>query len=341
MDVEVIVGGQYGSEGKGALCGWLARRHGRMLAVRVAGPNAGHTVVASDGQHWPLRQVPVAAVTNPEADLLIAAGSEVDPTVLADEVAALDAAGYGVLPRLWVHPAATIILPSNQAAEAALVGAIGSTGKGVGSARADRIMRVAPIALDYQGWPDGLRLGAPGWDYPYVQVEGTQGYGLGLHTGYYPHTTSSDCRAIDFLAMAGLSPWQSGIRLGVWLAARPNPIRVAGNSGPLLGETTWEDLGLPAERTTVTLKVRRVGAWDRALIQAAIRANGGTRLTPVNIALMMADHKWPRLAGLDGRVNLNDLPPDLQDLAADLRAGGAILRALGTGPGTVAVVGAW
>lgn len=338
MEIEVVVGGQYGSEGKGALAGWLARKQGQMLAIRVAGPNAGHTVVADDGRRWPLRQVPVAAVTNPEADLLIAAGSEVDPEVLWDELASLDEAGYGVTQRLWVHPGATVILPSNRAAETGLVGAIGSTGKGIGSARADRAMRVAPIALDHQGWPDGLRLGAPGWDYRYVQIEGTQGYGLGLHTGFYPHTTSSDCRAIDFLAMAGLSPWQAD-SLRVWMAIRPYPIRVAGNSGPMYEETTWEDLGLPTEYTTVTKKTRRVGGWDEALVRAAIRANGGTRLSLINAALMMADHRWPRLAGLEGQVGLHDLPEGLQAMAADLRADGASLRALGTGPDTIVEVG--
>ena len=50
---------------------------------------------------------------------------------------------------------------------------------------------------------------------------------------------------------------------------------MAGNSGPLKGETSWEELGLEPERTTVTNKVRRVGDWDPELLEEAIRANGG------------------------------------------------------------------
>jgi adenylosuccinate synthase len=137
----------------------------------------------------------------------------------------------------------------------------------------------------------------------HVIVEGTQGYGLGLHTKYYPFTTSGDCRAIDFLAQAGLSPWIANAELKVIVCFRPFPIRVAGNSGPMGAETTWDNLGLPKELTTVTQKVRRVAEWDPALVEAAIRANGGLGRHMV-LALTMADHVIP---GLKGQTHLEDL----------------------------------
>ena len=64
----------------------------------------------------------------------------------------------------------------------------------------------------------------------------------------------------------------------VWLVARVHPIRIAGNSGPLFGEQTWEQVGVPAEYTTVTKKERRVGRWDADLVREAIEANGDPHL---------------------------------------------------------------
>src|SRR5580692_767142 len=115
--LQVVVGGQAGSEGKGAIAAYLAREHRRGLSIRVAGPNAGHTVIGRcppdcmeqyldpavkipDHQHdrhpWRLQQVPVAVVTNQTETLAIAAGSEVDLEILSREVRSLDAAGYHV-----------------------------------------------------------------------------------------------------------------------------------------------------------------------------------------------------------------------------------------------------
>jgi adenylosuccinate synthase len=333
--ITVVVGGQFGSEGKGAVAGWVGREpanEGReVLGVRVGGPNAGHTVYGrcphaieicgkcnEFGHPWALRQVPVLAVTNPEAGLIIAAGSEVDPDVLHAEILELNAAGYNVLDRLVVDANATLLLESHRAAEAGkeLQKRLGSTAKGIGGARVDRLWREARTV--------GLHGGVPPENYGdpdvsldtlelmerclaeggHVVIEGTQGYGLGLHTEYYPFTTSGDCRAIDFLAQAGLSPWALSWRdeeyrpdLKVIVCFRPFPIRVAGNSGPMGTETSWEELGLPKEFTTVTRKVRRVAAWDPRLVEAAIRANGGLGSHMV-LALTMADHVIPELAGV-------------------------------------------
>jgi adenylosuccinate synthase len=183
---------------------------------------------------------------------------------------------------------------------------IGSTGKGIGAARADRIMRRAKrieddgdlvetlyeAGADFIDLPNLARSGH--WDY--IIIEGTQGFGLGLHAGFYPYCTSSDCRAIDFLAMAGINPWHGYTEFNIWGAARVFPIRVAGNSGPLRNETTWDELGLPPEFTTVTKKMRRVGQWDRGLVSNACRANGGPGT--VQVAVTMLDQLFPELAGV-------------------------------------------
>jgi adenylosuccinate synthase len=164
-----------------------------------------------------------------------------------------------------------------------------------------------------------------------VIIEGTQGYGLGLHTAFYPQVTSSDCRAIDFLAMAGISPWAEDVRLDVLLVARVFPIRVAGNSGPLRGETSWSDLDLPEERTTVTNKVRRVGQWDEALVMEALVANGGGDFHPdVKVALTMLDQLHPEMR------DETTLLPASEAYVADLEDKlGTYIPLVGTSPTTV------
>lgn len=321
----VVVGGQYGSEAKGHVADQLSRPEvagDNVVVTRVAGPNAGHTVYgrcpdacrqgddhksgeAWIGHPWRLRSVPVGAVSNRNADLVISAGSEIDYDVLMSEVVALDQAGYRVSSRLLIDDQATMLEPKHIQREVddKIQERLGSTAKGIGAARADRIWRYARTWGDHvrksefvtftpittaEFMRQRLAQGAT------VVIEGTQGYGLGLHAGHYPQCTSSDCRAIDFLAMAGLSPWAPEVdEFGVWVAARVRPIRVAGNSGPMKGETSWAELGLPEEHTTVTKKVRRVGEWDGDLVRRAVIANGGAPV--VRVALTMVDTMIPEM----------------------------------------------
>lgn len=310
----VVVGGQYGSEAKGHVTAQLVKKvlkedASSVVNVRVAGPNAGHTVYDSKGRKFAFRQVPVGAVLGEGILSVIAAGSEVDPPVLFKEIEELEAAGHNV--RLYVDKNATVITDEHKLSEtnAGLVSRIGSTGKGIGAARQERLARTATRVQDDALLVARLEAHEGVWvvDTPTflhrwleeetlaVVVEGTQGYGLGLHGEHYPQVTSSDCRAVDFLAMAGISPWHAGItKVMTVVVCRVYPIRVAGNSGPMYGETTWEDLGLPEERTTVTQKVRRVGAWDAKLVRDAVRANGGGYQTDsVVVALTMVDQVVP------------------------------------------------
>jgi len=353
--LQVIVGGQAGSEGKGAVAAYLAHpsRAETPTVVRVGGSQAGHTVIGRcpdspdkctacvpAGHPWRLRHVPVGMVTNPDAVGLIAAGSEIDVLVLTFEIEALQAAGYQIASRLHLDPEATIIQPKHIDAEAyrALTQRLGSTGKGVGAARVDRIWRLAELAREARELPvqmvDTARVMRQALrDGQMVQVEGVQGYSLGLHAGDYPYCTSSDCRAIDFLAMAGISPWARHVaRFEVWVAARVYPIRVAGNSGPMAHETTWEDLGLPPELTTVTRKVRRVGHWDPDQVAVAVEANGGPS-PDVKLALTMVDQKHPEVAGVTRRHALSaDALQTISDVEMDTSSD---VHLVGTGPQTM------
>jgi adenylosuccinate synthase len=350
--LKVVTGGQFGSEAKGAvtaaLCNEAVKDGHDVHVVRVGGPNAGHTAYDPDGQKWALRQVPAGMVVHSDVQGYIADGSEIDLVVLTDELDRLEAAGHKVRDRLTVSGEATVIGQEHKRREQALVGQIGSTGKGIGAARADRLLRTAHRVSDFAGrgaLPDlGVRIEeanriGPGLTmlardrYSSVVVEGVQGYGLGLHAGFYPQCTSSDVRAIDSLAAAGISPWglMPDLDLELHLVVRPYPIRVAGNSGPLRGETSWEELGLEPERTTVTQKIRRVGEFDLDLVREAIQANGPGVLLAVSMMDQLggATYEAGELNGRACRGLTRDGVAWLHQLEA---ATGQSVRWYGTGP---------
>jgi len=293
-----------------------------VAAVRVGGPNAGHSACDDSGVKWALRQIPVAVVADPNAQLYIAAGSEVDLEVLCDEAERLEAAGHKVYDRLVIDRMATVLEPRHREQEGAfnLNERIGSTAKGIGAARSERIWRTARVVRDLADDIEDDRITsfavgsvaaalrnhlAQGGT---AQVECSQGFGLSLYHEFYPQVTSSDTTTLGFLSMAGVAPWDKAVTdFEVWVTLRPNPIRVAGASGPLLGETTWEALGLAEEKTTVTQRVRRVGVWDPQLARDAIAANGGAGFNDtVRIALMMLDYVDPSVAGVTEASALTD-----------------------------------
>ena len=348
--LDVVVGGQFGSEAKGRVT--LERVRHRLAqgkhvgSMRVAGPNAGHVVIDPKGERFAMRSLPVGFI-EPKVGLYIAAGSEVDPQVLRAEIELVESKGYRVRDRLFIHPEATYLTPDHirQERDSDLTRRLGSTAKGIGAARADRIWRRAQRVADIPepfydlgqvvDFNDELREFMSNGLNVAIVIEGTQGYGLGAHAGFYPQCTSSDARAIDFLAMAGINPWDLSLNsdFRIHVVIRPYPIRVAGNSGPLKGETNWSELGLPEEHTTVTQKVRRVGEFDPGIVQEAIAANG---VALVQLHLSMADQVAPSLAGLsefpDGFADTDDAVA-LDNWVAKIPHPERIAT-LGTGPAT-------
>lgn len=346
----VVVGGQFGSEGKGHLCAQLgARLAPDSLVIRTGGPNAGHTVWQGDTEHK-LRMLPTPVAVRDDIHIALAPKAVVDPNVLRNEMHQFP---YQVA---IVDSRATILTEDHIAeeGESAKMAGIGSTRKGIGAARAARVRRQAQTAEELWG-VDGSEVDARiitadvqslayntlarGAD---VLVEAAQGYGLGLHTRFYPYTTSGDCTALDALADCMISPWILGIQPQVWVAVRPYPIRVAGTSGPLADETSWAELGLPEERTTVTNNVRRVGHWDPRLVREAVAMNGGGRgpFGRVKLGMMMADQVIPELRDVAeiGTVTkmLADSDSSLSHLVAEVAEDAeAGIGALGTGPRTM------
>jgi adenylosuccinate synthase len=101
-----------------------------------------------------------------------------------------------------------------------------------------------------------------------------------------------------------------------------------------MGETSWSELGLEPELTTVTKKVRRVGQFDYDLAAAAIEANGGPAV--VDIALTMFAYVFPEYKGRHGWLYFDDLNDKAKRYIEDVEtAAGALVKLLGTGPDTV------
>lgn len=305
MPVSVVVGGQFGSEGKGKTALEIVRRDPEVAAaVRVGGTNSGHTAIGKDGQRYALRQLPAASIDG-SVKVILPAGSYLDIDIFRDEVGRL-----GLVPdQVAVSPMARIITREHKSweREGDLGGAIGSTQSGTGAAvmamtargtakfplqsvQAEEVPELQAYLKDTGSETRHLlRAGKR------VVVEGTQGFGLSLlQGGFWPKATSRDTTAATFLAEAGLSPLDVD---DVTLVIRCHPIRVAGDSGPLTGETSWAEIaagaGIPddiRELTTVTRKTRRVGRFDPEIVCRAIQANQPTR-----IVLNHLDYVDPRV----------------------------------------------
>lgn len=296
--VDVIVGAQYGSEGKGQIAGFLAKEYD--LLVRVGGPNAGHTVYVPHlkGERYTHHQLPSGTLKS-DAKLVVGPGAVINPELLLKEINECK-----VKPtRLIIDGNAMTITDEDILAEKKLKKTIGSTGQGVGAATSRRIMRgletklakddltlreyigdaIEELALIFQ---KGGR----------VLLEGTQGTGLSIYHGSYPFVTSRDTSVGGCLAEAGIAP--SRLRRTI-MVCRTYEIRVESpedaTSGPMKHEIDWETIGMRSgldpdelkrdEHTSTTNRPRRVGEFDWELLRKSCLLN-----SPTDIALTFTDY---------------------------------------------------
>ncbi|MFL5483648.1 MAG: adenylosuccinate synthetase [Gemmatimonadaceae bacterium] len=298
--VDVLIGGQYGSEGKGNIAAYLAPEYD--VLVRVGGPNAGHTVY-EEPKPTKFYHIPSGTMRAPGAQIVLGPGSVIRPSKFFEEV---NQCGLEV-GRLFVDPQAMIIEDEDIASEGkSLKGSIGSTGQGVGFATARKVLRGAlppPVRLarDIEDFKPYVRPTLDLLDDAFAQgrrvfLEGTQGTALSLHHGAYPFVTSRETSVSGCLADAGIAP--SRVRRAI-MVCRTYPIRVespaGGTSGPMGTEITWQDVShrseIPlkelteAEITTTTKRSRRVAEFDWKQLRQAVSLNG-----PTDIALSFTDY---------------------------------------------------
>lgn len=299
--VSIVVGMQFGSEGKGAITSYLAPI--MSLAVRTGASNAGHTIYYN-GQRFVMRQIPSAWI-NPITKLVIGRGAMISKEILLKEINELDK----ILPirnRLFIDRDAHVVTAEQiqEEQQSDLAERIGSTsalsGEGIGTATAHKVLRKTSClqAGDVEEFrpylTDTVDLVNTELDQDqFVLLEGTQGLGLSLEHGHFPFVTSRDTSATALAASVGVSTHEFPMQvIGV---TRSYPIRVAGTSGPFgddAKEITWEELSRRArskkpivERTTITKRVRRISTFSEKEFLAACKIN-----RPTEIALTFADY---------------------------------------------------
>ena len=306
----IVYGAQYGSEGKGQICAYLATNLKYDLAVRVGGPNAGHTFLLKSGKPQVVQSIPTPGFFG--VPCVIGAAGFIILDLLEGELQA----AYRVLNRplkLAIDENAVVIDTRHMQREGDLMTLIGSTGEGVGAASADKIMRREsitvkatkishPAAFTRKGVTvvkdTPLLLNKALHNGKSIIVEGTQGVDLSLHTsGFYPFCTSRECTPQGILAQAGIAPWE--VQQERIMVVRTYPIRVAGNSGDLPNELTWEELAkrsdgyIRPEITTVTKNQRRIAEIDYARLRRNV-----TITRPTAIALTFFDYWFPEVDGM-------------------------------------------
>lgn len=339
MPTTIVVGGQYGSEGKGKVVALIANMLDEPWIIRCGGPNSGHTVTIK-GEEIVLRQVPTGVI-NPGSMLFIAAGCVIKEDILIQELDRLE------IPRerIFVDQRAVIIQDYDIHEEDATLKDIGSTCSGTGAALIRRISRTKKVQLvgDSAYLRDRVQIETLA---PLVHshldkgghviVEGTQGFALSiLHGPDYPYCTSRDTTAASFAMEVGLSPMQIN---EIIMVIRTFPIRVGGASGPFKNEISWAEVSMISgapdvipEYTSVTKRLRRVARFDLKLVKMASIYN-----RPIALAIMGLD----RLDYKNHRVNdISKLSPTASSFINSVQKKvGVPVKFLGTGFATNEVI---
>jgi adenylosuccinate synthase len=307
----VVVGTQWGDEGKGKVVDWLTD-HAQAVVRFQGGHNAGHTLVIK-GVKTALQLIPSGIMRDGVA-CYIGNGVVVDPTHLLAEIERLEAIGVEVRSRLFISESCPLILPFHVAVDKARealretsgAGKIGTTGKGIGPAYEDKVAR---RALRVQDLKHPERFAAKLRDLLALHNFALTGY---LHAqalefqpifdlamrvaeqlkpmmadvGYILHTAhraganvlfSSNCVAGNASAGAGVGPDLLHYVLGI---TKAYTTRVGG--GPFPTELPMDEAGtvghhlstVGQERGTVTGRPRRCGWLDAALLKRSIIING-------------------------------------------------------------------
>jgi len=270
-----LVDGQYGSTGKGVIAAALSEVYSGEVEYNItnAGPNSGHTFYTMDGRKIVLKQLPTFAVAshlNNMATPIIAltAGAIIDHMCLHEEVDYIGEYGH-----IDVHPHSVIIDKLDVSVDQINVSGMASTGKGIGPAMIRKLERKSTNIGTGGKTPGSM------WHVPHnkrIFMEVSQGFSLGINSGFYPHVTTRECTVSQGFSDAGLPP---SMFRGSILSLRTFPIRVGStenSSGPCYDdqhEISFEDIGQQPEFTTVTKRLRRIFTWSRQQFKDAVKAN--------------------------------------------------------------------
>lgn len=320
MAFTVVVGGQYGDEGKGKIISYLALNDKPEVVARGGGgPNAGHSV-EYEGKKYKIRLTP-SGLVNKDAKLVIGAGVFIDPQVFLDEVK-----NFELGDRCKIDRRATLILPEYKEQDGASENSkkIGTTKSGMGPTAAARASRTAKFVSEEESLKPYLtdchEIIANSKS---VLIEGSQGFMLSNLYGTYPFCTSKDVSASAICAEVGVGPTRVDT---VVMVIKAYTTRVG--NGPFEGEVSEEDAKKVnmQEYGTVTARPRRTNPnliWDE--IKLATTVNGANC-----IALTKLDIKFPECAKTK---EYEGLPQDAKDFIKEVEdKTGVKVGLIGTGP---------
>lgn len=348
----VLVGGQYGSEGKGAIAAHIANEYD--VHIRVGSPNAGHTIYWNGEKHV-MQSIPCGWI-NPNAAIVIGRGALLNMKQFMKELVHILTYYPDFLTRLYIDPEAGILDEKFHIEEGGTQGEmhkrIGSTGEGVGPARIARLKRdlnefrqFKHVASEY-GLENCMIANTPAliaeWqDRGFnILIEGTQGSALSLLHSHFPYCTSIDTNAAGIISEVGIAPSRV---TDVLMICRTYPIRVAGNSGPMENEISWDELNkritamggeaIVPEKTTVTKKTRRIAEWDDALFEQSCLLNA-----PTQIALTFADYIDPKVAGTTDLKMIDESEPLVEFIKNHFGDKAGLIKYIGTSGSTIVEV---
>lgn len=331
--ITIVVGGQYGGEGKGKVCAYLSMADRHEIVCRTGGVNSSHTVV-HDGREFRLRMIPASAVIH-RSTMVFGAGSLIHIPTLFAEAEALNLNRED----LRIDPQAGIVTEECINAQRAdgRYAEIGSTLTGTGYASASRCQRSLPLAKSVRELRPFLAdvpelLAAANRNKIRVLVEGHQGSALSNYHGDYPFTSSRDCIASALMSELGLGP---RAETEVIVVLKCFPTRNHGGHLPReMSEHEASSLGIVefgGGSWGIKDNRRRVGKLELTTAKRAILLN-----TPAYVALTGFDYMFPALRGVSALGELTqDSTRYLDFLSKRL---GVPIGLVSTGPETTSVV---
>lgn len=149
--VTVVVGTQWGDEGKGKIIDYLAKE-ADIVARYQGGANAGHTVIIGD-KKFVFHLIP-SGILYPDKVCVIGNGVVIDPISLFEEISLLEKNGIEVEGRLFIYENAHITMPYHKLLDQIEdkfrgKGKLGTTGRGIGTTYADKYNRIGIRAVDF------------------------------------------------------------------------------------------------------------------------------------------------------------------------------------------------
>lgn len=289
MSVTIVVGGQYGGEGKGAVAGFLAHTGQFQYLVKTGGPNSSHSF-GQIGAMSHVRMLPSGAQFG-SSGLIYPPGCLIHVATFVEELSMLKNSNS-----IYVDHRVGIVTDAHMSTQKSdeFYYQAGSTRRGTGAATAERARRRLSLAGNEPALADYLCdtlavLKAAIKDEDDVLVEGGQGYGLSNYHGEYPYVTSRDTTAASILGQTGI-----GIRhvKDVVMVVKAFPTRNPEGQGSLAYELFLDrhpDIKEHlSEYTTPSSwggpRRRRVGMFDFDAYERACFAN-----TPTMVAVTGLD----------------------------------------------------